>query len=270
MSIEAKVSYDEISPILSRYEDGARTEFYKLVETWPEELSEKPVPRVLGALVARQTTLALSLVSYHSLWNHHLAPLILRSLLENWLKIEWLIRDPVRHACGIAKADLTGAKTKVQRIAAKKNPGTKERAEEIVDLLTTEEQMFQSEQKTIIVDPRTMANKAGGEALIAYRRHHVLFSSCVHSSWNHIARFNLTIDPNPLHRYPFIPMWKEIVADLNFPLLAAEYCDKAFHSVTREETGNPYSAYKQLVAELSKLGVIQTLPSDTDDEYSSG
>ena len=119
---EKPVSLDDVQSVFESYETQIKEALAKIIESWPADLNEYPVPRVLGALLARQTTLTIHVVGDLFFWNPHLGPLILRPLLENWLKIEWLLKSPQKRACGIARADLIGARDKLEFIISKDDP----------------------------------------------------------------------------------------------------------------------------------------------------
>ncbi len=148
-----------------------------------------------------------------------------------------------------------------------KEENAKAHAKQLIAMMEREEAFFSSQAKTIMTDVRDMAKKAGGKALIAYRRHGVHFGSCAHSSWHHLARFNLIIDPNPLHRYLFVPMWEEVPSvDPNYPLLAAEYCSNAMDAVLKPSQSNQQKSYSQLLSCLQTLGIFEDLPIDSEGE----
>jgi hypothetical protein len=161
---------------------------------------------------------------------------------------------------------LNGAKGRVRQLSEKtRNVDAQTNGKSLLELLTAEEKRFASDIKPVMVDSRKMANTLGGDGLVAYRRHHVRMSSCAHGAWNHIARYNVAINSNPLllHRNIFIPAWREPETDLNFALIAADYCDKVFQSIRRD--GKASLIYSDLIASLAELGVVQNLPSDEED-----
>ena len=54
------------------------------------------------------------------------------------------------------------------------------------------------------------------------------FSACVHSTWHHVARYNLSLCNNPLHRYHSIPTIIDAPLDPHYLHLAARYLQKTF------------------------------------------
>lgn len=76
------------------------------------------------------------------------------------------------------------------------------------------------------ISTRQMAADAG--CLDFYNFVYAPFSSCSHSMWNHIARYNLKQCQNPLHRFHNVPDYSEVGADLNYVYLAGKYLQKTF------------------------------------------
>lgn len=253
---------------LEQYSIDLESEFTGIVQAWPQELLKKPIPRILGGLIARHVTLTTWFVASRNYWNPHLGPLMLRALQESWLKIAWLLKEPLKRSSGIATADLRAAKSRVESMASRTEEQTaKDRTPEIIKLLDEEKSICSTEFKPIMVDARKMANDLAGEALIAYKRHNVLFTACVHSSWNHLAKFNLITNPNPLHRYQFVPMWKEhFPPEIEYPLMSAEYWDQIYSALLNDSHDKKETSYERLLTKLKSLGVIEDPVADKDSE----
>lgn len=60
---------------------------------------------------------------------------------------------------------------------------------------------------------REMANECGLQDV--YNFSFQTFSSCVHSTWDHIGRYNAQPSKSPLHRYTFIAQTPEFPSDIN-------------------------------------------------------
>ena len=89
---------DEIHEIVQLTESFASRAHEELTERqkkWPTDLSESSVHEVVGALLARQVTLATQLTGHPQLWNGHIAPLILRAMADVYINMAWLLGSPV-------------------------------------------------------------------------------------------------------------------------------------------------------------------------------
>lgn len=261
-----ELSFEQVLETVQNYATKVEDDFYTLIENWPEGLSEPPIPRVLGALLGRHVTLALTVVRDPFFWSADFGPLVLRPLLESWLKIEWILKEPIVRCSALAKADLIGAISKVKQLKPPEAAGKEflEQQADLLSMLENERSLFTHETKPKIIDSRTMAHKIGGDAFIEYKRHHVRMSSCVHSTWNHVARQNLLVNPNPLHRHNFVPIWREPDIDFTFAIIATQYCDKALRLFLKPEAAIQETAHDELMVELEKLGLINFLEAEQD------
>jgi hypothetical protein len=178
-------------------------------------------------------------------------------MLENWLKIEWILESPAKRAQGLAKADLLGAINRFESIEHLSNVSPIVDAHaELVGLLEDEINRFDENIKPIVIDTRAMALALGKDKLIEYRKYFVQLSSCVHSTWNFLAANNLSVNPNPLHKFNYVASWNSGSCELDAALLSAELCDRTyaalgFKTIVRK------SSYEQLIESLEEMGLIE-------------
>jgi hypothetical protein len=79
------------------------------------------------------------------------------------------------------------------------------------------------------LDTRKMAEEAGCRDF--YRFTYPVFSSTVHSTWNHIGKLDLIPCRNPLHAGHRIPIEESLPLNAGFLFLAAKYLEKTFKLV---------------------------------------
>jgi hypothetical protein len=72
------------------------------------------------------------------------------------------------------------------------------------------------------------------ECLDFYNLVYTPFSTCAHSMWHHIGRYNLVSCCNPLHRYHRRPTSSQLEPDLHYLFLAAKYWDKTLAAFDRQ------------------------------------
>lgn len=241
------------------YSDSIENDFVEQIEKWPSSLEESVVYRIMGAQLARQVHFTLSISTNPGLWNGHTAPLILRPMLETYLKMAWALQSPLSRCNGIARADLLGAISRLKQLKqeAEKNESAEASTtllDSMNDLFEQELALFDDQEKAILIESREMARKAGEQALTMYRNYQVKFSSAVHSTWNHISRFNLNYDPNPLHRFQLVAMFPEIGANFMHAFCAADLCDHTFRLIFESE--EPRQPLSKLLGDLEKIGAI--------------
>jgi hypothetical protein len=259
-------NFEKLMSVFAAYGETLLGDLERVLSDWPTRFDEPHVRRVLGGLLCRQVNFSIHITSAPGLWNEQMAPLLLRPMLETHLKVAWILEDPITRSAGIAKADLIGAITKIQRLEeSTREPGENdnswlsENAKKQVALFERELSLFDPEKKPIMIESRQMAQKLGGRAQEYYRSYQVRFSSVVHSTWYHLLRFNLISDPNPLHRFQLIPMYPEIGFDFMPALAAADFCDKTFSSLNEVKVETINGPLENLLEDLKQIGAINRI-----------
>jgi hypothetical protein len=212
----------------------ARNEFEYRLKKWPEDLGHNEVHEVIGALLARQVTLGVQLASSLANWNGHVAPLLLRAMADVYINFAWVLRDPDDRAKKFIRYGLGQAKLELEHRRA--DLATRDAKSGELEYLEIQEDWINRQRATFLTDvnvgswsgisTRTMADEAG--CIDFYNYVYTPFSSCTHSTWNHIARYNLSPCNNPLHRYHSIAAIIDTPLDPHYLHLAARYLQKTF------------------------------------------
>ena len=84
--------------IVIGYQKRLYDEIENRIGRWPVDLTKREVHEVVGGLLARQATLGIQLASSPGIWNGHVAPLILRTMVDTFITLAWIIEDPVDRA----------------------------------------------------------------------------------------------------------------------------------------------------------------------------
>jgi hypothetical protein len=58
------------------------------------DINNKELFEVVGGILARQTTLAIRFSMAVELWNSEMAPLVLRSMIDNLINLAWMLKEP--------------------------------------------------------------------------------------------------------------------------------------------------------------------------------
>ena len=85
--------WKEILKIVDNYNQMVRAELLNRWKKWQLDLTNPEIYEVVGALVARQVTLATQLASTPSIWNGHVAPLILRTMVDTYITLAWIFEN---------------------------------------------------------------------------------------------------------------------------------------------------------------------------------
>lgn len=209
---------------------------------------------VIGALLARQSTLSIELARNPSIWNPHISPVILRSMTDALITVSWLMKDNYEEkAEGFIKYGLGKEKVLIEHYKAEKTEDDdfKEQYEQMIqyreDWLNGQRYDFLTEVDTSSswagVGTRKMAFESNCESL--YKFAYEPYSSASHNTWQHISKFNLKHCSNPLHKKHKIPIVPDISSDINYLFNSAKYLSKTFEAVDNKfdlevETPDPY------------------------------
>lgn len=262
MQVSKQDSLEKVSALIENYVAALRAELAERWKNWTIDLTQREVFEVIGGLLARQVTLATQLASSPYIWNAHIAPLILRSMVEVYINLAWIFLDPIDrsrkfilHGLGQEKLDIEHRKQLMV------NAGQKPEDDPLIkykeEWLASQRFAFLTEVNVGAwsgIDGRKMAEEAG--CLDIYRYAYTPFSAGTHSMWHHISRWNLTPCLNPLHRYHSTPGDPTLSPDPDYLYRAAKYAEKAF-KLFDEKSGikvDIRSAFNLLVESLSTFG----------------
>ena len=229
---------------------------------WARNQDGRYALEVIGGLLARQATLAGQLALNPPIWNDHIAPLVLRSMVENCISLAWILNDPEKRsmdfvAYGLGQENLLLEQTKADLRDEGQQPEDLPEIQQWENWLDAQRARFMTEIHVGSWGPnlRKKAEEVG--LLYLHRNDYSKWSGATHSLWHHIARFNLTMCNNPLHGFHRLPSTPEVVPDAELLLQAAEYVDltlDCFDQATGVSLAIP-GAVEVLGRELQKLGL---------------
>ena len=223
-----------LEEVIRKYQDLAEQELIARWNAWIGDTSTTEVHEVVGALLARQTTLATQFAGAPSTWNGHMAPLVIRSMVDAHISLLWIFQKPderankfIAYGLGQEKLALEHLKVAVKERGEgpDKDPGVK-----------AHEAWINSQRFTFLTevnvgswsgsDTRKMADEAG--CLELYRRSYLPYSFATHNMWNHVSKYNLRQCDNPLHRYHRVPSSPQMSFELEYIHGAASYLKRTF------------------------------------------
>jgi len=255
--------HDEIRELVNKYVELVREELADRWKRWPIDLMSPEVHEVIGALMARQVTLATQLAAAPSIWNAHVAPLILRTMTDTHITLAWIFGDPldrgrkfIEHGLGQQKLYLEQIKAELKALGENVEEATY--IKEMEQWLNSQRWTFLTEVNIGTwsgIDTRKMAEDAN--CLDLYRLAYTPFSAAVHSMWNHVGRLNLETCSNPLHRYHRVPCDPDLPSDVDFLYRAAKYVAKTF-DLFDTKTGvvaEVPSGFEALVEGIDRFGL---------------
>ncbi|PKN22136.1 MAG: hypothetical protein CVU68_05155 [Deltaproteobacteria bacterium HGW-Deltaproteobacteria-3] len=226
---------DWVDELVTNYAKGARDEFLARWKVWPIDLQNPGPSEVTIGLLHRQYILAVNIVGNPGTWSIDIAPILLRSMVEVYIWLSWILVAPVERSMkfiddGLGKEKLV-IKHRTDEIEAMGlNP-------EDDWMLNVSKAWIEDHRYSFLIDVnlsgswsgldmRKMAEEA--DCRDFYRFTYPSFSSTVHSTWNHVGKVDLIPCQNPLHGGHRVPREEAIPLSVDFPLLAAKYLDKTF------------------------------------------
>jgi hypothetical protein len=230
-----------IMNITETFVRDVHTEWSERMRKWKTDFARLELHEVVGALVARQAALAISLARNPGLWNWDVAPLFLRPMTEVYLNLSWILIDPDARAHGFVLHGLGQTKLRAEHLKAAQENASDEKKESFAESINELERWVDSQQYRFLTDVnlgswsetnlRKMAEEVG--ELPFYNYCYTLYSGSAHSMWHHIGIYNLEQCMNPLHRFHRVPVIASPDADVHFLYLASKYLRMVFQVFDR-------------------------------------
>lgn len=251
--------------IITRFRNDARKELYDRLSLWKFDLNAIEQFEVVGALLARQVTLAADLAASPPIWTSHSAPIFLRAMADVYIVLAWIFESPQERAIKFIEDGLGAVKLEIahRKAELEKSGGKDEQVKKMVDYW---ESWLGSQRMAELVEvnlgnwngitTRKMAEEAG--CLDFYNYVYQPFSGAVHSSWPHVSDKNLLYCTNPAHRLHRLAVSVDLEPDPHWVLMAGKYLEKAyqlFDLKTGTKTLLP-SAYARLLEGLEAATTI--------------
>lgn len=215
-----------------------------LEERWsklPKDIYENHQCEVMGALLARQVTLAKRMARNPAFWDVHIGPILLRVMIDNHITLAWILKDPAVRSKHFVLHGLGQAKLYLEHLKVENEDGSNPDLQQLIEAM---ERWIDNQQYSFLTNVnlgswsglniREMAEEA--DCLDLYRYAYTPFSSCVHNMWNHVGRLNVGLSGNPLHKYLLIPCDPEMEPEFDLLLNCAKYLQESFCIV--DETFN--------------------------------
>ena len=224
-------------PLIIEYSNNIEQEFAHLWNSWEIDMNEKEIYEVISGLVARQITMAKQFSYCISGWTGDFAPIILRSLADNFINIAWILKSPLERSrkfifYGLGREKLNIEHRKIQMEA----DGIDTKDDPIIEVSTHWINFHQYEFLTNVnvgswseKSIYKMAEEADCKGF--YNHVYQPFSNAAHSAWNHVGKYNVKKSENPLHNNLLIPRINDGEPHYDYFELAAKYVEKALNAV---------------------------------------
>jgi len=227
---------DEFQAFLADYVDNAMAGLNERWELAPIDLYDAAPYEVLGGLIARQATLAIELARAPQAWTPNSAPLFLRAMIEVVITIRWIQGDFEARAKKYYLYGLGQHKLQMEHYKARlvDQPDN----EELKQMVENGSRWLEAQRREFFTDVdvgawagksvREMARECDSEDL--YKFAYAGFSSCVHSTWDHLGMHNSNYCTNPLHKRHRVPMVPDDPPEFDYLYRATKYLHLAYKS----------------------------------------
>jgi hypothetical protein len=187
------------------------------IAAYPIDLFEPELSEVVAGLLSRQSVLALQLLQSPNAWNQHTAPLFHRVMADVHITLAYILEgDAKKRARDYILYGLGQEKLSIAHYEARQAEHPEPAIQTIID---ARRRWLETQRHEILTEvnvgsatglsTREMAQRSGNEGL--YKFNFTPFSAAVHSTWQHVARYNLQVCTSPLHGHHLIG----VIADLD-------------------------------------------------------
>jgi hypothetical protein len=235
-----------IEGFITAFTHFAHYDFRARERAWELNLGKPQERQVILALLARQATLAVEIVSNPGIWNSNTAPIMLRAMADVHITLVWLIQNPGERVDLYVQDGLGSIKLEIAHRKEELEKGGVEGPDQQTIYLEQLENWLESQQLEFLTEvnlgswsgknTRMMAQEAG--CLDFYNYVFQPFSSAVHSYWSHVGRINIEYCKNPAHNFHFLPVIPSFQPDTHWCRMAGKYLAKTLRSFD-EFVGKP-------------------------------
>ena len=250
-----------LTEVIETFILNTQNEVRHVWNTWEIDINKKEIFEVIAGILTRQVSIATNFIVATNNWNNEIAPIIFRSMADNYINLVWILKDPLDRsrkfiAYGLGQEKLNMEHRKNQMISEGRNP-------ENDPIIKSQKAWIEFQQYDFLtsvdiarwsgISVYQMAQEA--DCIDFYNYVYNPFSVAAHNMWNHIGKFNLKISDNPLHKYMFMPNFEQPGVEYFYAELVAKYVGKCISSIcTTFEIASPeVNSYKVLKTNLLEL-----------------
>jgi hypothetical protein len=255
----------KLNILLEKYISNIENDLKDRWNLWEKDVSIPEQYEVIGAIMSRQITIASNFVNNSTIWNGHIAPLIMRSLIDNYINFAWILLNPVERSRQFIYYGLGQEKLSLEHYKSQFDP--QNIPSEIKTLIEEKEQWISEQQYTFLTNVsfkswseknvRQMAEEA--DCLDIYNFPYQQFSAVTHNMWNHLGRYNVLESNNPLHKFLKAPAIFAFTPDVHYVELTVKYVAKMFskfdesfnHNAMRDSLNEFNNGFDKIFNEFS-------------------
>jgi hypothetical protein len=231
-------SEGRIWEFVTEYCDNVQDGFSDRWSKIKPDIYHKHIHESIGALLARQATLSIELAKAPSMWNGHVAPLILRCMTDAFITLAWILEEPLDRSTKYVHYGLGQEKLYIEYLEhdLQESPDADDDDAAIKEMVRIRKEWLNSqlaEWATEVnvgawsgMSTREMAKEIGRESL--YKFAYVPFSGPAHNMWQHVGIYNMRRCKNALHKYHLVPSIASAPLHPDFMYRSAKYLSQTY------------------------------------------
>lgn len=226
---------NEIMKVMKSYCNIVKAGMHERWEKLPVKIYDSETYETIGGLMARQATLTIELAMSPSIWNGHIAPIVLRCMTDAHITLAWILNDPEERAKKYILYGLGQEKLQIEHLKTDADQDD----EQIKKLIEIKEFWLNSQRRDFLTEvnvgawagltTREMAKESDCEGL--YKFAYTPFSAVAHNMWQHISIYNLKPCSNPLHKFHKVPTVMEAPIDPDYVYRSAKYVHRTYEAI---------------------------------------
>lgn len=204
------------------------------------DIYEKHTHEAIGGLLARQATLSIEMAKSPSIWNGHVAPLLLRCMVDAYISLAWVLGEPNLRSKQYINYGLGQEKLYIEyleeELRESKDVAGGEEEEALREMVRVRKGWLNSQLAEWATEvnvgswsgmtTREMAKDVGHESI--YRFAYVPFSGPTHNMWQHVGIYNMKPCTNPMHKHHLVPAIREAPLEPDFMYRSSKYLSQTF------------------------------------------
>ncbi len=217
---------------IKEYSINARDGFESRWSQVKPDIYEKHMHEAVGGLLARQATLSIEMAKSPHMWNGHIAPLVLRSMVDAYITLGWILKEPKKRSPKYILYGLGQEKLYIEYLEQDLTEADdSDEGKAIREMLKIRKAWLNSqlaEWATEVnvgswsgITTREMAQDIGRESI--YKFSYVPFSGPAHNMWQHVGVYNMKPCANPMHKHHFVPSIRNAPFEPDFMYRSAKY-----------------------------------------------
>jgi hypothetical protein len=227
-----KRSKSLLQQFIREYSANAQEGFESRWSQVKPNIYKRHMHEAIGGLLARQATLSIEMVKSPYMWNGHIAPIVLRSMVDGYITLGWILKEPEERSKKYILYGLGQEKLFVEYLEQDLSEDEDSREQNAMREMVKARKAWLNSQlaewATEVnvgswsgMTTREMAQDIERESI--YKFAYMPFSGPAHNMWQHVGIYNMKPCTNPMHKHHFVPSIRKAPFEPDFMYRSAKY-----------------------------------------------